>query len=88
MRNYKTKEVLPETHRRRLLNILASSHSHSEITQWANCMDCQTKFKEYKAEKAKMTMAERNDLEMEIIRKAQVLFNKIKPQLPQEILSQ
>ena len=87
MRNYKTKKVLPESHRRKLLNLLASSHSHSEITQWANFIDCQSKFKEYKAEKAKMTIADRNDLEREVGRKALALFNKMKISLPDSIIN-
>lgn len=37
-----------ETIQLSLLDTLASRHSHGEVTEWANCFDCQQKVKDHK----------------------------------------
>lgn len=70
MRDYRTKHVLSEDKRRKLLDYLASKHSHSEMTQWAICKECQDKFAKYKHEKTKLTEREREEIHEDVKRKA------------------
>mgnify|MGYP001573817392 FL=1 len=70
MRDYKTKHVLSEDKRHRLLNLLSSRHSHSEMSQWAVCKECQGKFAKYKHEKSKLTKVEMAELYKDVKRKA------------------
>jgi len=67
-----------------LLDILAVRHSHSEITQWAGCKECQEKFQQYKIKKAKLTDVERDELNKEVLQKVK----EINPALLEKILAQ
>ena len=77
MRDYKTKHVLSKDKRRRLLNLLASRHSHSEMSQWAVCKSCQGKFAKYKHEKAKLTEIEKAELYEDVKQKAVEISQKM-----------
>lgn len=76
MRDYRTKHVLSKERRNKLLNMLASRHSHSEINQWAMCKSCQENYQKYKHEKSKLSEQERNELYVEVKRKAKELSQK------------
>lgn len=68
------KTKLSHDRRKKLLNILASHHSHSEVGDWAKCWSCQDKFQEYKREKAKLTNEQRVELHEDLIDKAARLY--------------
>ena len=68
------KTKLSRDRRKKLLNILASHHSHSEVAGWAKCVSCQDKFQEYKREKAKLTLEQRVELHEDLIDKAVRLY--------------
>ena len=75
---------LSKDSRKTLLDTLAVRHSHSEITQWAGCKECQEKFQQYKLKKSKLTDAEMEKLYKEVLKKVK----EISPVLLEKILVQ
>ena len=75
----KTKrEQLSRDNQNKLLNILASRHTHSEMQLWAACKECQEKFAKYKQEKAKMPLEEKYKMEQRILEVARKLYENQK----------
>lgn len=68
------KKKLSRESRRKLLDILASKHSHSELGDWAKCESCQARFLKYKQAKVHLTEQERKELENETIDRAIEIF--------------
>ena len=71
------KKQLSRESRSKLLDILASSHSHSEVGQAAMCKSCQEKWAKYQKEKARLTELEKNNLGNDLLEKGVEAYMKL-----------